>query len=233
MSNLRPPQPMQRQKPARPVHRRRHSAKRRGGLSWRTRLILAMFAAIAGVLGWAALARALAPNSNTSLTRYDAIIVLGYPADADGNPTPEQLTRVTEAVHEYKRGAAPRLILTGGPAHNNFVEAEVMARTAAAYGIPASALYKEPQAQDTIQNACFATRIMQQHGWRSAEVISSAYHLPRAGLIFSRMPIEWRMHAAPPLEPESAALSTAINAVETLKTARYLLYTRWAERCEP
>ena len=36
-------------------------------------------------------------------------------------PTPEQLARVTEAVREYERGVAPRLLFTGGPAHNQFV----------------------------------------------------------------------------------------------------------------
>jgi hypothetical protein len=49
-------------------------------------------------------------------------------ADSDGNPTPTQLARVTEAVHEYERGVAPRLILTGGAVLNRFVEARVMAR---------------------------------------------------------------------------------------------------------
>jgi uncharacterized SAM-binding protein YcdF (DUF218 family) len=231
---LRPPTPLQRQRPARrsrrpgPTHQR---GRRR--FSWRTRLILAAIVLIVGVTAWAAIARATAPASNTALGRFDAIIVLGYPADSDGNPTPQQLARVTEAVHEYERGVAPRLILTGGAAHNNFVEANVMARTAEADGIPSSAIYKEPQAQDTIQNACFAVRIMNQHGWRSAEVISSTYHLPRAALIFSRTPIEWRTHAAPTMEPESLGLSTAITAVETLKTARYLLYTSWADRCQP
>lgn len=233
MPGLRPPSPLQRQRPARRSRRPRHTPQRRRRISWRTRLILGAVVVIFGVVTWAAIARATAPASNTALDRFDTIIVLGYPADSDGNPTPEQLARVTEAVHEYERGVAPRLILTGGAAHNNLVEANVMARTAEADGIPSSAIYKEPQAQDTIQNACFAVRIMNQHGWRSAEVISSAYHLPRAALIFGRTPIAWRTHAAPSLEPASFGLSAAITAVETLKTARYLVYTSWAERCTP
>ena len=69
----------------------------------------------------------LAPTCNTSLTRYDAIIVLGNPADRDGNPKPELLARVTEGVHEYERGVAPRLILTGAAVRNGFIEARVMA----------------------------------------------------------------------------------------------------------
>ena len=62
--------------------------------------------------------------------------MLGTPADSEGNPTPAQLARVTEAVHEYERGVAPRLIVTGGSTHGNFIEARVMARTAEARGRP-------------------------------------------------------------------------------------------------
>jgi hypothetical protein len=89
-----------------------------------------------------------------------------------------------------------------------------MARSAEAQGIPESAIFLEPQAMDTIQNACYSVRIMKAHGWRSAEVVASAaYHLPRAGLIFSRLPLlhEFRAsgveHApAPPLSPKVRGL---------------------------
>lgn len=206
---------------------------RRKRADWRLRLVLGAVALVLVLLGWAVLARQMAPTGNTALDRMDAIIVLGTPADADGNPSPAQLASVTEAVREYERGVAPRLILTGGAVANRYVEAEVMARTAEAQGIPASAIVVEPQARDTIQNACHAGRIMQEHGWRSAEVVASAPHLPRAGLIFSRLPLAWRVHAAPPLEPESAAAAGAASLVETLKTVRYLVWARAMERCQP
>jgi uncharacterized SAM-binding protein YcdF (DUF218 family) len=185
------------------------------------------------LLAWAAIARDLAPASNTSLARFDAIIVLGHQADRDGNPTPTQLAMVTEAVREYERGVAPRLILTGGAANNRFVEARVMARAAEALGIPASAIVIEPEAMDTIQNACYSVRMMKEHGWRSAEVISGAEHLPRAGIIFSSLPLQWSTHAAPPLAVRSAAYQSALTTVEVLKTARYLTWARWSEHCEP
>jgi uncharacterized SAM-binding protein YcdF (DUF218 family) len=202
-------------------------------IRWKNRLFIAAFGLIVGLLAWAAIARQLAPSSNTSLNRFDAIIVLGTPADDDGNPTPAELSRVTEAVHEYERGLAPRLILSGGAAYNKFVEARVMARAAHAQGIPESAIFVEPQAMDTIQNACYSVRIMKDHGWRSAEVVSAAYHLPRAGLIFSRLPLEWRTHAAPSLSPKSAIDESTAMIVETLKTARYLVWARQSEYCEP
>ena len=229
------PRPI-RKRPARRASRK-PTPSRWPRLSWRIHLILAILLLIFCLLGWGILALLLAPTSNTSLTRFDAIIVLGYPADSDGNPSPEMLARVTEAVHEYERGIAPRLILTGAAVHNGFIEARVMAATAHAQGIPESAIFVEPQARDTIQNACYSTRIMKEHGWNSAEVVSGASHLPRAGIIFSEMPLEWRTHAAPPLEPESAPEHAAYHwaeaSVETLKTVRYLVWTRWRERCQP
>jgi uncharacterized SAM-binding protein YcdF (DUF218 family) len=184
-------------------------------------------------LGAAAIARQMAPVANTSASRFDAIIVLGAPANSDGNPTPDLLARVTEGVREYERGVAPRLILTGGAAHNRFVEARVMARAAQAQGVPPDAILVEPQALDTLQNACFSSRILRQHGWRSAEVVSESAHLPRAGLIFSQLSLDWSTHAAPPLQPESVAYQQARSAVETLKTLRYLVWARWVESCEP
>jgi uncharacterized SAM-binding protein YcdF (DUF218 family) len=74
---------------------------------------------------------------------------------------------------------------------------------------------------------------MKAHGWSSAEVISSKTHLSRAGLIFSRLALQWRTHPAPPLQPESETEHAVSVAWETLKTARYLVWTRQNEHCEP
>jgi len=205
--------------------------KRRVRPHWRRRAIVLSAAGVVVLILWAILARAFAPAGNTARTRFDDIIVLGTPADEEGNPTPAQLARVTEAVHEYERGVAPGIILTGGAAGNHFVEAQVMARAAEAMGVPASSIYPEPDALNTIQNSCYAVRIMKEHGWRSAEVVSAATHLPRAGLIFSETGIEWRAQAAPPLEPEGGMAHAWTTAVETLKTLRYLVYALWADRC--
>ena len=211
----------------------RTSARRSRGLSWKTRVVLISALVVAVLILWATIARHNAPTSNTALTRFDAIIVLGSPADRDGDPTPTQLARVTEGVREYERGVAPRLILTGGATRFGFVEAKVMARTAEAQGIPASAILMEDHAKDTIQNACYATRIMENHGWHSAEVVSSDYHLPRAAMIFGRLPLEWRMHTAPPVEPISTFRKVFMPIRETLATVRYIAWAHATETCEP
>jgi uncharacterized SAM-binding protein YcdF (DUF218 family) len=194
---------------------------------------------MAALLIWAAVARTLAPHANSSRRSFDAIVVLGTQADSDGNPTPELLDRITEGVHEYERGVAPRIIVTGAAAHNRFVEADVMARVAEAQGVPASVILEEPHALDTIQNACYSAHILESHGWHSVEVVSSAYHLPRAAMIFARLSseksagtLEWATHAAP-ADLTPSYWSRAASAIETLKTARYLVWSRWLETCAP
>jgi len=194
--------------------------------------VLACVLVVSGLVAWAVIARALAPAENTSQEHFDTLIVLGSPADADGNPSPTELARVTEAVHEYERGVAPHIIITGGAAHNRFVEARVMARVAQAQGIPAAEIVEEPKALNTIENACDSLRIMQSHGWESAEVISSAGHLPRAAMILSRLPLQWRVHAAVPVEPESGLSSSAGTMMEILKTVHYLVWSRQTEPCK-
>ena len=163
------------------------------------------------------------PLSNTSAAHFDTIIVLGYPARKDGTPRPEMRERVVEGVREYKAGVAPHMILTGGAAHNDYVEADVMAALARSQGVPADAIFEDRQAKDTIQNAFYSVQIMETHGWHSAEVVSSDSHLRRASLIFAHFPIDWRMHAAP-WPPEYGVFTRAGHEwYEAVDTARLRL----------
>ncbi len=77
-------------------------------MGWVGRGIVACVAMVVGLTAWAAIARALAPKENTTQEHFDVLMVLGSPADADGNPTPTELERVTEAVRRVRagRGAA-------------------------------------------------------------------------------------------------------------------------------
>lgn len=137
------------------------------------------------------------PRENATLRRVDTLIVLGCPAEPDGSPSPEQRERVMEGVREFDRGVSNHIIMTGTAAHNQFVEANVMARLAEANGVPATAIFKEDRAHDTIQNIYYSNKIMNAHGWHTAEVISSPYHLARTAMILSHYPdLKWETHAA-------------------------------------
>jgi uncharacterized SAM-binding protein YcdF (DUF218 family) len=136
------------------------------------------------------------PSDNTNLTHFDAIIVLGYPGNLDGTPSPEQRERTLEAVREFKSGVAPHIIVSGGAAHNQFAEAHEMAILAIAQGVPPTAIVEEGQARDTIQNIFYSQRIMASNNWTSAEVVSSPSHLPRTSLILSHYRFPWRTRPA-------------------------------------
>ena len=167
------------------------------------RILLYLIACSLLLAAIVALNRLAIPNHNTAATHFDTLLVLGYPANPDGTPSPEQRERVLEAVREYKSGVAPEIIMTGGPAHNQFIEARVMATLAESKGVPASAIVEEPQAQNTIQNIYYSSEIMHAHNWHSAEVVSSPAHLGRAALILQAfakkqpaLAIDWRIHAS-------------------------------------
>jgi uncharacterized SAM-binding protein YcdF (DUF218 family) len=135
-------------------------------------------------------------HGNTAANHFDTLIVLGTPCKLDGTPSPEQRERVAEAVREYQHGVSQHMIMTGGAAHNSLVEADCMKRYAVAQGVPDTAIVEEPKAQDTIQNIYYSNQIMQAQGWRSAEIVSSRSHLPRASLILHNYRLAWHTHAA-------------------------------------
>jgi uncharacterized SAM-binding protein YcdF (DUF218 family) len=137
------------------------------------------------------------PMSDTQLHQFDVILVLGNPAKDDGSIAPIGKSRVLEAVRQYRAGMAPQLLMTGGAVRNRFVEGQVMQQFAISQGVPASAVFVEGESRNTIQNAFYSYKIMQEHGWTSVMIISSPSHLRRASIIFSHYPLAWAMHAAP------------------------------------
>jgi uncharacterized SAM-binding protein YcdF (DUF218 family) len=152
---------------------------------------------VATLIGCVAIIYFSIPMGDTQQGQFDVILVLGNPAKEDGTIGPLAKARVLEGIRQYRAGVAPRLLMTGGAVQNRFVEAQLMLQFARSQGVPASAVLADGQAQDTIQNAYYAYKIMQAHDWTSALIVSSPTHLRRASLIFRYYPIQWRMDEAP------------------------------------
>ena len=183
-------------------------------------LAIVTLLAFAGAL---AVAYRTIPTQNTGATHFDTILVLGSKANEDGTPSALERARVLEAVREFKAGRAEHIILSGGAAHNRWVEAEVMARVAEAAGVPAEAVEVEGHAMNTVQNIFYSHQIMERKDWRSAEVVSSPNHLPRAALILEHYSFAWRTHGAP-WPPEYGPVKiAALTLYEAVRTG----LTRW------
>ena len=71
-----------------------------------------------------------------------------------------------------------------------------MKALAVSKGVPSQDVIEETEAKDTIQNIWFSEKIMEAHGWHSAEVVSSPMHLPRTALILEHYTFAWRVHGS-------------------------------------
>ena len=120
-------------------------------------------------------------------THADVAIVLGCPAEEEtGKLSLCERCRVKTAVRAWKAGEVTAVLFSGGAAHNQFVEADVMADAAIRRGLPPDAALREGRALTTWMNLRYADRLMHERGLETALVISTAAHLPRA-----RRFIEW------------------------------------------
>jgi uncharacterized SAM-binding protein YcdF (DUF218 family) len=119
---------------------------------------------------------------------YDAIVVLGggiSPAHPPEQPEPglnEGADRIWKAARMWKRGVAPRIIVSGGSflaQHGGppITEADAMREFLMDLGVPADAITDEGQALNTIENIRNVRTII---GNGKVALVTSAYHMPRA-----------------------------------------------------
>jgi uncharacterized SAM-binding protein YcdF (DUF218 family) len=106
------------------------------------------------------------------------LVVLGAALLPDGDLGPALAERVEVAVAAWKRGVAPRMLMTGA------VEAEAMKRRAVHLGVPADVILVETRALTTRENALFSAEILGL-GTRVL-VVTQAYHRARSVGAFRR-----------------------------------------------
>lgn len=104
--------------------------------------------------------------------KHDVIVVLGCPTAPDGSAAPCQVARADLAIRAMRSGLGEDFITTGGAVQNAFIEAETLRDLLAARGVPGERIIVEPKAEHTDENLYWSTRIMLEHGWRSAIVVT-------------------------------------------------------------
>ena len=169
---------------------------------WRRRALLALailasLAVAAELVFWLGGRIAAQPD----VTGDCAVLVLGYPSDADGSPNAVQRDRIAAGVAAYQRNHCERLVISGGAAHNASVEAAVMARLATAAGVPAASVVIEDRAQNTWQNVEFSLPFLD--GFAHLFVASDTLHAFRGRRYLCRQRPDWcdRVAVAPAYEP--------------------------------
>jgi uncharacterized SAM-binding protein YcdF (DUF218 family) len=119
-----------------------------------------------------------------------AIVVLGgglYPRAVEyGGDTVSRrsLERVRYAAHLQKRTGKPILLTGGNPTRADSTEAEQMRNTLSEFGIRAE--WVETVSDNTLENARYTHRTLDQAGISRIYLVTHAWHMPRARLAFEQ-----------------------------------------------
>jgi uncharacterized SAM-binding protein YcdF (DUF218 family) len=120
----------------------------------------------------------------------DVIVVLGARVWPSGRPSDALTRRTLHAVKLYKEGLAAAIVFSGGLGTHPPTEAQAAARLAMDQGVPPEAIVLEEESHSTEDSAFLVSEIMRARGWQTAIVVSDAYHLWRAKLLFGKPGIE-------------------------------------------
>jgi len=120
------------------------------------------------------------------LPRADVIVVFGGNTQANRANWFEPYNRATavdridRAEALYRAGRAPKILLSGSALEGRVSEAQMIARLLRQRGIPDSALLLENDSRNTYENARFTDITMRGQKLKSALLVTSALHMPRA-----------------------------------------------------
>ncbi|AEJ43998.1 YdcF family protein [Alicyclobacillus acidocaldarius] len=120
----------------------------------------------------------------------DVGVVLG--AYTNGfEPSHPLAARLRTAIALYRQGYIRAIIVSGGQGDNETVsEARSMKRFLVMNGIPPEVVHEEQMSTNTWENLYHSSAIMGHRGYRTAVIITSDYHLPRALAVARMMGME-------------------------------------------
>jgi len=119
-----------------------------------------------------------------ALAPRDAIVVLGAPLGPGDALSAIGAERVEAALDLWRRGGAPKIVVTGGTTSRaSRPEAAVMADVLAAAGVPRSAIVVEDAARCTADNARLTAALL---GPASVWIVTQPFHGRRAARLFRR-----------------------------------------------
>jgi len=119
-----------------------------------------------------------------NFSNFDVIVVLGAAVWNGGLPSPALKRRLLHAVSLFKKGKANYLLVTGGLGKYPPTEASVMKELALKQGLNSENILVEDKGKSTFQSVLESIRIIREHNWTNAIVVSDPYHLFRALLVF-------------------------------------------------
>ena len=144
----------------------------------------------AGAVYTGALVMVLIVSQQDQRREVDAIVVLGA-AQYNGRPSPVLRARLNHALHLFREGHAPRIIVTGGMGLGDTTsEATVGRRFLVAHGIPADAVIVQAQGRSTQASMTAVGEWLEQEKLRRVLLVSDPFHMFRLRMEARRTNLE-------------------------------------------
>lgn len=121
-----------------------------------------------------------------NIQKADVAIILGTKVNLNGLPSSRLKARLNKGITLYQQEWFHHIIVSGAKGKEGWNEAVIMKKYLVAHGIPNSAIITDKQGVDTQATALNSSRVMSQHGFKSALVISQYFHITRARLALNR-----------------------------------------------
>ncbi|MBP1730557.1 MAG: hypothetical protein H6Q55_986 [Deltaproteobacteria bacterium] len=130
--------------------------------------------------------------SREQIQQADAIVVLGGGVlenapdpDGPGVVSADSLARLYGAYRAHSAIKKP-IIISAGQVFGRQPEAEVSRRVLLKWGVAPQNVIVEIRSRDTAENALYTAEICQRKNWRKVVLVTSAYHMRRAVILFNR-----------------------------------------------
>ncbi len=122
-----------------------------------------------------------------TLNNVDCILVLGCGVYSDGSPTPMLHDRLSEGIKLYKKGVAPKLLMSGDHGQVDYNEVGTMKQLAIDAGIPSEDVFMDHAGFSTYESMRRARDVF---GAQKIVVVSQGYHLYRSLFLANRLGLE-------------------------------------------
>lgn len=129
----------------------------------------------------------ITPDEALKLENVDCIIVLGCLVKNSGAPSDMLADRLERGIDLYKKGAAPKIIMSGDHGRTNYDEVNTMKQFAIDAGIPSSDVFMDHAGFSTYESIYRAKEIFEAD---KIIIVTQEYHLYRALYIAEKLGIE-------------------------------------------
>ncbi|WP_300558114.1 ElyC/SanA/YdcF family protein [Companilactobacillus sp.] len=123
--------------------------------------------------------------SNLPKDSHHYFVVLGYALGKDGKMQKTMLDRLNVTLKAAKKYPKSKIMVSGGVPQDGVTEAAAMQKWLVSKGINKNRIEKEDLSTNTVENALFSIRDLNNDKATSATLITSASHMRRAYLLFN------------------------------------------------